>query len=188
MEPALKDRLLWRELGRTSRHTAIRGLYGDRSLVENLDIVNELGGHSGCVNALRYLSPAIDAIHSCVDNDYEAGPHPPESSTAQFALNTTVSTGHTANIFSVKFMPHSGDRTIVTCAGDCEVRVVDIENSGRTTIPSGTNNPTTSRAQLHNVYKGVQYLSHGDTNTRVYRSHADRVKRIVTESSPFLFL
>ena len=76
MEPALKDRLLWRELGRTSRHTAIRGLYGDRSLVENLDIVNELGGHSGCVNALRYLSPAIDAIHSCVDNDYEAGPHP----------------------------------------------------------------------------------------------------------------
>ncbi|KAL9637620.1 MAG: hypothetical protein Q9204_001806, partial [Flavoplaca sp. TL-2023a] len=187
MEPALTDRLLWRELGRTSRHTAIRGLYGDKSLVENLDIVNELGGHSGCVNALRYLSPAIDAIHSCIDNDYEAGPHPPESSTAQFALNTTVSTGHTANIFSVKFMPHSGDRTIVTCAGDCEVRVVDIENSGRTTIPSGTTNPITSRAQLHNVYKGVQYLSHGDTNTRVYRSHADRVKRIVTESSPFLF-
>lgn len=85
-------------------------------------------------------------------------------------------------------MPNSDDRTIVTCAGDSEVRVVDIENSGRTTIPSGTTGSTTMGAQLHNMYKGVQYLSHGDTNTRVYRSHADRVKRIVTESSPFLFL
>lgn len=112
----------------------------------------------------------------------------PESSTAQFVLNTTVSTGHSANIFSVKFMPHSGDKTVVTCAGDAEVRVFDIENSGRSTIPSGPPNSTTSRAQLNNVYKGVQYLSYGDTNTRIYRSHADRVKRIVTESSPFLFL
>jgi nuclear receptor interaction protein len=29
----------------------------------------------------------------------------PESSNAPFALNTTVFTGHKANIFSVKFMP-----------------------------------------------------------------------------------
>ncbi|KAL9040351.1 MAG: hypothetical protein Q9180_001965 [Flavoplaca navasiana] len=188
MEPALKDRLLWRELGRTSRHTAIRGLYGDRSLVENLDIVNELGGHSGCVNALSWSSSGRLLASGSDDQHLNIHSYQPESSTAQFALNTTVSTGHTANIFSVKFMPHSGDRTIVTCAGDCEARVVDIENSGRTTIPSGTTNPIMSRAQLHNVYKGVQYLSHGDTNTRVYRSHADRVKRIVTESSPFLFL
>ena len=112
----------------------------------------------------------------------------PESSTAQFALNTTVSTGHSANIFSVKFMPHSNDRTVVTCAGDFDVRVFDIENSGRSTIPPGSSNSTTSSAQLNNLYKGVQYLSHGDTNTRVYRSHTDRVKRIVTESSPFLFM
>jgi DDB1- and CUL4-associated factor 6 len=31
-------------------------------------------------------------------------------------------------------------------------------------------------------------MSDGDTNCRVYRSHGDRVKRIVTESSPHLFL
>ena len=35
---------------------------------------------------------------------------------------------------------------------------------------------------------GVKYLSEGNTNARVYRSHSDRVKRIVTESSPHLFL
>ncbi|KAI4174927.1 MAG: hypothetical protein LQ343_001954 [Gyalolechia ehrenbergii] len=176
MKPTMTDRLLWRELGHLSKDTTVRGFYGDRSSVENLDIVNELGGHSGCVNALsddQHLN-----IHC----------YQPESSTAQFVLNTTVSTGHSANIFSVKFMPHSGDKTVVTCAGDAEVRVFDIENSGRSTIPSGPPNSTTSRAQLNNVYKGVQYLSYGDTNTRIYRSHADRVKRIVTESSPFLFL
>ncbi|KAL8672356.1 MAG: hypothetical protein Q9168_003176 [Polycauliona sp. 1 TL-2023] len=188
MKPALKDRLLWRELGHTSRSSAIKELYGDRSLVENLDIVNELGGHSGCVNALSWSSSGRLLASGSDDQHLNIHSYQPESSTAQFTLNTTVSTGHSANIFSVKFMPHSDDRTIVTCAGDCEVRVVDIETSGRTTIPSGATNPTTSRAQLHNLYKGVQYLSHGETNTRVYRSHADRVKRIVTESSPFLFL
>ncbi|KAL8658369.1 MAG: hypothetical protein Q9226_001045 [Calogaya cf. arnoldii] len=187
MKPTMKDRLLWRELGNTSRHTAIKGLYGDRSLVENLDIVNELGGHSGCVNALSWSPSGILLASGSDDQHLNIHSYQPESSTAQFALNTTVSTGHSANIFSVKFMPHSDDRTIVTCAGDCEVRVHDIENGGRTTIPPGPSSSTASRTHLRNMYKGVQYLSHGDTNTRVYRSHADRVKRIVTESSPFLF-
>ena len=30
-----------------------RDLYGHPVWVDDLDIVNELGGHSGCVNALR---------------------------------------------------------------------------------------------------------------------------------------
>ncbi|KAL8786892.1 MAG: hypothetical protein Q9213_002523 [Squamulea squamosa] len=188
MKATLRDRLLWRELGRTSRHTAIKELYGDRSFIDNLDIVNELGGHSGCVNALSWSSSGRLLASGSDDQHLNIHSYQPESSTAQFALSTTVSTGHSANIFSVKFMPHSGDQTIVTCAGDCEVRVFDIENSGRTTIPTGRASSTTSSARLHNMYKGVQYLSHGDTNTRVYQSHTDRVKRIVTESSPFLFL
>ena len=114
----------------------------------------------------------------------------PESSVSQFALATTVSTGHIANIFSVKFMPHSNENTLVTCAGDCEVRVFDIEHSSRSTIPSVDSSLASSArgALYNNLYKGVRYLSYGDTNTRVYRSHGDRVKRIVTESSPNLFL
>ena len=53
MQPILHDRLLRRELGNTSNYTSVRGIYGDRSWVNDLEIVNELGGHSGCVNALR---------------------------------------------------------------------------------------------------------------------------------------
>ncbi|MDI1488533.1 MAG: hypothetical protein OHK93_007808 [Ramalina farinacea] len=114
----------------------------------------------------------------------------PENSAAPFSLSTTVSTGHTANIFSAKFMPHSDDRTLVTCAGDAEVRVFDIEYSGRNPETSANASiASTSRGQrFQNTYKGVRYLSDGNTNARVYRSHGDRVKRIVTESSPNLFL
>ena len=87
-------------------------------------------------------------------------------------------------------MPHSADRTLVTCAGDAEVRVFDIEYSGRSTIPSVSSNLASSGRMLgrNQMYNGVRYLSDGDTNARVYRSHTDRVKRIVTESSPYLFL
>jgi nuclear receptor interaction protein len=51
--PVLENRLVHRELGYHSRFSSVKGLYGDRQWVEDLDIVNELGGHTGCVNALR---------------------------------------------------------------------------------------------------------------------------------------
>ena len=87
-------------------------------------------------------------------------------------------------------MPHSNDRTLVSCAGDAEVRVFDIEYSGRNPeISAGASIASTSREQrFQNTYGGVRYLSVGNTNARVYRSHGDRVKRIVTESSSNLFL
>lgn len=113
----------------------------------------------------------------------------PEDSTDQFALTTTIATGHAANIFSVKFMPHSNDQTIVTAAGDHEVRVFDIEYSGANAQSSSLANLASQRrGARRNMYEGVRYLSDGDTDCRVYRSHGDRVKRVVTESSPHLFL
>jgi WD and tetratricopeptide repeat-containing protein 1 len=36
-------------------------------------------------------------------------------------------TGHHGNVFSVKFLPHSFDRTLATCAADSRVRVHDLE-------------------------------------------------------------
>jgi DDB1- and CUL4-associated factor 6 len=55
----LYDRILRRELGNATPSSTIRGLYGDKRWVQDLDIVNELDGHSGCVNALRYSSIQI---------------------------------------------------------------------------------------------------------------------------------
>ena len=61
MKFTLQDRLLRRELGYSSRYTAIRGIYGDRAWIDDLDIVNELGGHTGCVNALRQVKIQRDS-------------------------------------------------------------------------------------------------------------------------------
>lgn len=87
-------------------------------------------------------------------------------------------------------MPHSNDRTLITAAGDHEVRIFDIEYSGASSEPSAAANiaANSRRRGRQNIYNGVRYLSDGDTNSRVYRSHGDRVKRIVTESSAHLFL
>ena len=50
----LQTRLLGRELDVSSTFSNVKGIYGDKTWVSDLDIVNELGGHTGCVNALRY--------------------------------------------------------------------------------------------------------------------------------------
>jgi DDB1- and CUL4-associated factor 6 len=114
----------------------------------------------------------------------------PAGSAKPFTLNTSISTGHHANIFSVKFMPHSGDKTIVSCAGDSEVRVFDIEYSD--TRPGNSTNSafasSTRSRRFSDFFPNSRWLNEASTNAKVYRSHGDRAKRIVTESSPHLFL
>lgn len=184
----LPDRLLRRELGHHEFYTKPRGIYGDTKWVRDLDIVNELDGHSGCVNALSWSKSGKLLASGSDDQHLNIHTYQPDHSNKPFALTTTISTGHTANIFSVKFMPHSNDRTLVTCAGDAEIRIFDIEYSGKKSEASRASNRASSRLVPGFISDGVRYLSDGDTNTRIYRSHSDRVKRIVTESSPFVFL
>lgn len=86
-------------------------------------------------------------------------------------------------------MPHSNDQTIVTCAGDSQVRVFDLEYASRNNAAAASAFAASARSRrFNNFFNGARYLSEGNTNARVYRSHADRVKRIVTEDSPYLFL
>jgi nuclear receptor interaction protein len=56
MKDSLYDRLWRRECGDLSPYASLRGIYGSKEWIDDLDIVNELGGHTGCVNALRYVS------------------------------------------------------------------------------------------------------------------------------------
>lgn len=87
-------------------------------------------------------------------------------------------------------MPHSNDGTLITCGGDSQVRVFDIEYSSGNRNDAATSafEASTRNRRFNEFFSGARYLSDGNTNARIYRSHADRVKRIVTESSPFLFL
>ncbi|KMU86457.1 WD repeat containing protein [Coccidioides immitis H538.4] len=185
MKSVIYDRLLQRELGKPGSYAGIRGIYGDKVWVDDMDIVNELGGHTGCVNALNWSTSGKLLASGSDDQHVNIYSYQPESTTSPFFLNTTILTGHSANIFSVKFMPHSNDRTLISCAGDSEVRVFDIEYSGRS---ANTAVASARSRRFNNFFNGMWYLTEGNTNCRVYRSHADRVKRIVTESSPYLFL
>ena len=178
-----------------SEYASIRGIYGSREWIDELDIVNELGGHTGCVNALSWSRSGKLLASGSDDTHLNIYSYQPDSSTAPFALNTTILTGHRGNIFSVKFMPHTDDRTLVSCARDSQVRVFDIEYAGSGGNNSNSNSSDTNvaaaasrTARFGNFFAGVQYLSHSRANGRCYRSHADSVKRIVTESSPYLFL
>ncbi|KAJ5139500.1 hypothetical protein N7448_002908 [Penicillium atrosanguineum] len=194
MKDSLYDRLWRRECGELSSTAGLRGIYGSKEWINDLDIVNELGGHTGCVNALSWSRSGRLLASGSDDQHLNIYSYQPESSNAPFSLNATVATGHKANIFSVKFMPHSNDRTLITCAGDSQVRVFDIELSSGNSNNNVNANATSAFAasarsrRFNNFFEGTRYLSEGNTNARVYRSHADRVKRIVTESSPYLFL
>lgn len=112
----------------------------------------------------------------------------PESSTSQFSLTTSILTGHQTNIFSVKFMPYSNDRTIVSATDD--VRIFDIEHSGHSSLGSAASTHSQGsrpRIGIHGVRDGLT-LTEGDTNAKAFRCHKDTVKRIVTEDTPFYFL
>ncbi|KAK4554984.1 hypothetical protein LTR86_007750 [Recurvomyces mirabilis] len=188
MKDSLHTSLHHREL--TSPRHSHRRLYGTRSLISDLDIVNELDGHSGCVNALSWSRTGNLLASGSDDQHLNIHSYQPNDSNDQFKLTATVATGHTQNIFSVKFMPGHGDRMVVTAAGDGEVRVFDLEHGGHTTEASAASSFASEgrRRGRNRIYTGVRYMSDGDTDARVYRSHGDRVKRIVTESSPNLFL
>ncbi|KAK4925282.1 hypothetical protein LTR66_016407, partial [Elasticomyces elasticus] len=189
MKNSLRHRLWHRECGDQSQYAGLRGIYGSKEWVDDLDIVNELGGHTGCVNALSW-SRSGRLLASGSDDQYvNIYSYQSESSSAPFALNTSLFTGHRANIFSVKFMPHSNDGTLVTCAADSTVRVFDIEySSGRSDSTTSTFESSARSRRFTDFFNNTRYLTDGNTNARIYRSHADRVKRIVTESSPYLFL
>jgi len=121
-----------------------------------------------------------------------------------FALNTRIDTGHTENIFSVKFMPHSSDRTILSAAGDAQVRIFDVEYASAS-LNSAANksnrplSPASAPAVGQHFFFGrrivagsdivplKQYSYVGDQH-KVYGCHTSRVKRIVTEANPYTFL
>ncbi|KAF1814974.1 WD40 repeat-like protein [Eremomyces bilateralis CBS 781.70] len=189
---SLANKLLKREIAaEKNRASTVRGLYGDSSWVDDLDIVNELNGHSGCINALSWSKSGRLLASGSDDTYVNIHTYLPHASDSQFSYTTAILTGHEQNIFSVKFMPYTNDRVIVTAAGDHEVRIFDVEynstSRSSTTLPFGPSNPR-RRGRPHVLQNGVSYLSAGDTSAKVFRSHYDRVKRIVTESSPYFFL
>ncbi|KAK2466242.1 hypothetical protein APHAL10511_001884 [Amanita phalloides] len=142
------------------------------ALHQSLDRVNVLGdedGHTGCVNALSWaqggqllLSAGDDlTIRLWRMDQYEATQEYP------FVCRAVIQTGHRANIFNVAQLPYSTN--IASVSGDREVRIVNAE--------------TFSSASALEASCGI----HSNT-ARVLQCHRGRVKRLVTEDNPDIFL
>ncbi len=103
----------------------------------------------------------------------------------QMGLQHQISTGHRANIFSVKFAPASGNARLFTAAGDAQVRVFDLSRysavSNQRAVPDG-------REWTAWNEEGADPESSSSCCVRVYRCHRSRAKRIATEASPDTFL
>ncbi|KZV75173.1 WD40 repeat-like protein [Peniophora sp. CONT] len=155
-----------------SAHRYKRGLFSS-AFASTLDRVNTLGsdvdGHTGCVNALSWAEDGNLLISGGDDTTVRLwrmqGGEPGER--FPFTCQSTIRTGHTANIFNAQMLPYT--HKIATVAGDTQVRVFDV-----TTAPSGPEDGT--------------YDVRDAPGTRVLKCHTKRTKRIVTEESEDVFL
>ena len=153
---------------------------------------------------LGILSAKADSVHSWSQSGHLLASGSDDTcinihtTKPNFAFNTSIQTGHTANIFSVKFMPFS-DNKIVSCAGDWEVRVYDVEYAPTANTLTSSSKPVMTTAVPPSSYRSrrdnimslpepAKLYNIGEAETRVFTSHTDRAKRIVTEGSPWLFL
>ncbi|KAI0638189.1 WD40 repeat-like protein [Trametes polyzona] len=140
-----------------------------------LDRVNVLGsettGHTGCVNALSWARDGSVLISAGDDTTVRLWRLDNEDTTQgyPFVCDTVIHTGHRANIFNAQMLPHSS--RIVTVAGDNQVRVFDHEKAAGYPGDDGETHYHSRQAAI-----------------RILRCHDGRVKRIVTEDSPDLFL
>jgi len=101
-------------------------------------------------------------------------------------------------------MPHSSDRTILTAAGDAQVRIFDVEymSASFSSAANKSNRllPPTSTSSVEQDFSfeertaaaydivPLRLHSYAESQHRVYKCHTSRVKKIVTEENPYTFL
>ncbi|EIW71830.1 hypothetical protein TREMEDRAFT_27687 [Tremella mesenterica DSM 1558] len=149
---------------------------------DRLDRVQVLGedgyGHTGCVNALSWSDDGSTLLSGSDDKKiciWKADPSPTSGTATSphpLRLTETITTGHWANIFSARLLPNTNTPTIVSCAGDRDVRVFEVERLGR--------------AEDHRGQRALWGVD--GPGVRILKCHRDRTKRIATENSPHLFM
>lgn len=96
-----------------------RQSYSLPSFIDRLGLECELQGHLGCVNCLQWNSGGTLLASGSDDQTVKLWePH-------RQRLRHSFHTGHSQNIFSVKFIPMSGDHLVASGAADFQVRLHD---------------------------------------------------------------
>lgn len=125
-----------------------RKLQVTEDLVARLGLEAELEGHTGCVNCLEWnqkgeiLASGSDDVQIMLWDPF------------RHRKLHTIPSGHHGNIFSIKFLPYSGDSLMVSGAADFKIRVHDI-HSRETTMVCGCH---TSRVKRLATAASVPYV------------------------------
>uniref|UniRef100_A0A1A8UXV6 DDB1 and CUL4 associated factor 6 n=1 Tax=Nothobranchius furzeri TaxID=105023 RepID=A0A1A8UXV6_NOTFU len=108
--------LVWdvnkRLIGYTEPNTIRTNYLGRREFVQRLKLESTLNVHDGCVNTIswnetgEYILSGSDDTFLVITNPYNK------------KVKKSIRSGHRANIFSAKFMPHTNDQEIISCSGD----------------------------------------------------------------------
>ena len=106
------------QFGNMYKHTSVKPGVG---CVGRLGLVSELKGHKGCVNRLVWSDDGNLLASVSDDCDVRVW----DFGTLQSWMRplSQTRTGHSGNIFGVRFLPGSGNATLITGAMDGEVRV-----------------------------------------------------------------
>ncbi|XP_034181101.2 WD and tetratricopeptide repeats 1 [Osmia lignaria lignaria] len=114
------DLVRQREIRDSVAYKVSQKLHVTENLISRLGLEKELVGHTGCVNCLEWnesgqiLASASDDMNIILWDPF------------RYEKKLVLRTRHQGNIFSVKFMPKSNDRILVSGAGDGKVRVRDL--------------------------------------------------------------
>ncbi|XP_029348763.1 DDB1- and CUL4-associated factor 6 isoform X4 [Echeneis naucrates] len=107
-----------------SEPNSIRTNYlGRREFVQRLKLEATLNVHDGCVNTIswndtgEYILSGSDDTFLVITNPYNK------------KVKKSIRSGHRANIFSAKFMPHTNDQEIISCSGDGIIYYTHTEKS-----------------------------------------------------------
>nr|CAD7444127.1 unnamed protein product [Timema bartmani] len=119
-----------REIKDCTSYRLQQGLHVTEDYVKRLGLEKELEGHNGCVNCLEWSQDG--RILASASDDVQVILWDPLLHRKIHAIQT----GHQGNIFSVKFLPQSGDSVLLTGAGDCRIRVHDVNLKETTHICS----------------------------------------------------
>lgn len=106
---------------RDSRLT--RAIQMHSSLVQRLALDTVMEGHQGCVNAITWNSDGSMLLSGSDDTRVNLWDY------SNRKLVHSIDSGHSANIFCVKFVPETCDDVVVSGAGDAEVRVHRLSRS-----------------------------------------------------------
>ncbi|XP_061142528.1 DDB1- and CUL4-associated factor 6 isoform X3 [Syngnathus typhle] len=108
--------LVWdvnkRLIGYSEPNTIRTNYLGRREFVQRLKLEATLNIHDGCVNTIswnetgEYILSGSDDTFLAITNPYKK------------KVKKSIRSGHRANIFSAKFMPHTNDQEIISCSGD----------------------------------------------------------------------